>query len=118
MQIEFNPELVSYCGLYCGTCSKYKKGKCPGCKGNTKATWCKTRTCNIDKNYTSCADCSIADLRSCKINNNFVASIFGFIFKTDRMASLELIRKIGREEYAKQMTEVNQMALKKNQTNK
>lgn len=34
---------VAYCGLYCGACQSYTKGKCPGCDANEKATWCEIR---------------------------------------------------------------------------
>mgnify|MGYP001174253203 CR=1 FL=1 len=46
-------ELVAYCGLYCGQCTKYLKGKCPGCKENEKASWCKTRSCCIENDFAS-----------------------------------------------------------------
>ena len=39
--ITVDPELVGYCGLYCGACGKYLNGKCRGCHDNVKATWCK-----------------------------------------------------------------------------
>jgi len=36
--ITSNAELVAYCGLYCGACGAYLKGRCPGCHENKKAT--------------------------------------------------------------------------------
>lgn len=36
---------VAYCGLYCGACKSHRKGKCPGCRENSKATWCEIRKC-------------------------------------------------------------------------
>ena len=29
--IQNNVKLVAKCGLYCGSCSKFQKGKCNGC---------------------------------------------------------------------------------------
>ncbi len=29
--------------------------KCPGCKNNEKASWCKIRQCCISKGYHTCA---------------------------------------------------------------
>jgi len=28
-KIDKDPKLIAFCGLYCGSCSKYQKGKCP-----------------------------------------------------------------------------------------
>ncbi|MBK8806234.1 MAG: DUF3795 domain-containing protein [Bacteroidales bacterium] len=108
-----NTEHISACGLYCGSCPKFKKQKCPGCAQNTKATWCKTRSCVMKNNFKSCADCSISNLRECKINNNFVAKAFGFVFNTDRIGGLELIRKIGYDAFAKQMHETQRVSIKR-----
>jgi hypothetical protein len=33
-----NPQLIAACGLYCGTCSKYVKEKCPAVKRTPKPT--------------------------------------------------------------------------------
>lgn len=48
---------VAYCGLYCGACKSQLKGKCPGCYGNEKATWCEIRKCCNEHGYATCADC-------------------------------------------------------------
>lgn len=111
--ITLNEALVSYCGLYCGSCKKYIKGSCPGCAKNEKATWCKTRTCNISKSYKSCADCSVADLRSCRTQHNFISKAFGLVFNTDRVAGLELIRAKGYTAFAQQMAESGHMSVKR-----
>lgn len=50
---------VAYCGLYCGACRKWKKGKCPGCYHNEKASWCEIRKCCRENDYATCADCQI-----------------------------------------------------------
>ncbi len=107
-------ELVAYCGLYCGQCKKFLKDKCPGCKENEKASWCKTRNCCIEKEFASCADCSgVKELAECKKLNNFISKIFGFIFKSDRLACLNMIKKKGYNDFAEYMKGNNQMTIKK-----
>lgn len=112
--IEVNKDLVSYCGIYCATCSKYKKGKCPGCAKNGKATWCKIRHCCIEKNISSCAECNeFSDVKDCKKFDNFVSKMFEFVFKSDRKAGIRMIKENGYEEFAKYMAENNLVAVKK-----
>lgn len=98
-----NTELKAYCGLYCAECYKYKKGKCPGCKMNTKASWCKVRTCCINKDIASCADCPEQGRESCKYFNNFMAKFFGFVFNSDRGKAIELIKSKGYKDFADYM---------------
>ena len=43
--IESDKELIAACGLYCGACRKYLAERCPGCRLNEKAAWCKIRSC-------------------------------------------------------------------------
>lgn len=106
--------LVSSCGLYCGTCYKYKKGKCPGCAENEKASWCKIRVCTKENGYHTCAECTeFADVNECKKFNTLFSKLFAFVFKSDRKASLQLISDIGREQYASQMVENGQMVIKR-----
>ena len=64
--ITASTEYIAACGLYCGACRKYLNGKCPGCKQNEKATWCKIRQCCIEKEIHSCADCTM-NVKDCKI---------------------------------------------------
>ena len=45
--IQVNTDLVAHCGLYCGACKSYLNGKCKGCHENSKAAWCKIRSCCI-----------------------------------------------------------------------
>lgn len=56
--IENDPQLIAMCGLYCGACNSYLKGKCEGCVSNEKATWCNVRLCCIENKYKSWADCT------------------------------------------------------------
>jgi Protein of unknown function (DUF3795) len=113
-EIEVNKDLVAYCGLYCGACSKYLKGKCPGCYENEKATWCKIRSCNKENNYQTCADCKeFSDLHDCKKVNNLFAKFFEIIFKSDRYACIDMIKEVGVEDFAKFMSENKQVTIKK-----
>ena len=55
-EIVSSPDLVAYCGLYCGACKRYRMEKCPGCRENEKAAWCKVRACCRGNHYSSCAE--------------------------------------------------------------
>ena len=60
----------------------------------------------MDNKYLSCADCKeFSDPMDCKKFNNPVSKIFALIFKSDRPASLKLIKEIGYDKYAAYMTE-------------
>lgn len=101
--ITVSVESVAACGLYCGACRKYLSGKCPGCKQNHKATWCKIRQCCSEKGFRSCADCSV-DVKACKIHNNVIGKIFAFLFNSDRAACIRYIKAHGYEAFAEEMT--------------
>lgn len=106
--------LVASCGLYCGACYKYKKGKCPGCAENEKASWCKIRVCTKENGYHTCAECTeFADVHECKKFNTLFSKFFAFVFKSDRKASLQLISDIGREKYASVMDEKGLVVIKR-----
>jgi hypothetical protein len=97
-------ELVAYCGLYCGACGAYRHGRCPGCHDNTKATWCKVRTCCTDARYASCAECqTVSDPRDCKRFNNLISKLFGLIFRSDRRACIVQIQEKGLQGHAEIM---------------
>ncbi len=105
-------ELIAYCGLYCGACSKYIKGKCPGCRKNDSAKWCKIRTCCMDNGFSTCAACTM-NPHDCKKFNNFFSKIFAFIFKSDREACIRRIRETGEDTFADEMAARKIMTLKK-----
>ncbi len=111
MEVSPDFKLISYCGLYCGNCRKYRAGKCPGCAENVKAGWCKIRTCCKEKNYVSCADCPEERVNSCKKINNLIGKLFSVVFNSDRKAGLLYIRKNGYNNFAKYMTDKNIMAM-------
>jgi hypothetical protein len=105
-QIINDSKMVAYCGLYCGACGRYKKGSCPGCAENAKATWCKIRSCCMGHNYKSCADCTqFTNAMDCKKFNNFVSKIFGMVFRSDRVACINMIKEKGYENFAAYMAE-------------
>ena len=114
--LVIDKNLIAFCGLYCGTCSKYKKGKCPGCKENIKASWCKIRTCNMDNNFENCTQCTLTKPEDCKKLNNAIGKIFELVFRTDRLASLRYINDNGGKLYAQKMCDLQQMSIKKKQT--
>lgn len=104
-EIVANSKLIAYCGLYCGACPKFLKGKCNGCAANDKAKWCKVRTCNIEQRYKSCADCKMIDFNECKKLDNFISRVFALVFNSDRMACIDKIKDIGYEKYAEEMAQ-------------
>ncbi len=106
--------LVAYCGLYCGSCKRYLKGKCPGCHKNERATWCKIRLCCMDNDYYTCADCKeFKDVNDCKMFNNIFSKFFALVFRSDRKKCVERIKQVGIEKYSVEMAEKKEMSLKK-----
>ncbi|MBP8851177.1 MAG: DUF3795 domain-containing protein [Breznakibacter sp.] len=112
-EIVANKELIAYCGLHCGACRKYLNNKCPGCKENTKAAWCKIRTCNMDAKTNSCAECTQITLNDCKTFNNPIGKIFGFIFQSDRKACIQMIKERGADSFALEMTSRKAQTIKR-----
>jgi hypothetical protein len=113
-EIVADTKLIAFCGLYCGSCRSYLKGSCTGCAGNEKASWCKVRSCNIEHKYSSCADCKeYPNAMDCKHFNNFMAKLFGFVFRSDRKACINMIRENGYDNYAKYMAENKIQSLKR-----
>ncbi len=111
-EITSNPKLIAYCGLYCGACKGYLKGKCQGCPENEKAGWCKIRACCQKNQYSSCADCKeFSDPNECKMFNNFLSKIFAFFFRSNRAACITQIKEIGLPSYADKMTELKRHSL-------
>lgn len=105
-EILADKELVAYCGLYCGACGRYLKGVCPGCIKNEKASWCGIRKCCKANKLIGCDECKkFENIDDCKDFNNFFSKILGFIFRSNRKACINRIKQIGREEFAKEMSE-------------
>ena len=109
-----NTKLVARCGLYCGSCRAYRKRKCPGCAGNEKASWCKVRKCCIEHCYDTCADCVEFDNPAkCSMLISPVSKVIGFVLRTDRAASLAVIKAQGREAYAEAMASSGRMSVRR-----
>ena len=112
--IVADKSLVAFCGLYCGACGSYLKGRCQGCAKNVKASWCKIRQCCIDSKYASCADCGqVKNSVDCKKANNAISKIFGLIFRSDRNACIARIKEIGADNYAVEMAGMGLQSIKK-----
>jgi hypothetical protein len=104
--VKIDQSLIAFCGLYCAACGSYKKGKCPGCAKNEKAGWCRIRTCCMEHNYKSCADCqTYSNPMECKVFNNFISKVFAVLFKSDRQACINMIKEKGYEGFAAYMAE-------------
>jgi hypothetical protein len=99
-----DPDLVARCGLYCGACGAYRKGRCPGCARATNRSWCKVRTCCGERSLASCAECADhADPAGCPKFDNVVARLFGLVMNSDRRAAVLKLRALGRDAFAAYM---------------
>ena len=103
-----NPEIAA-CGLFCGACRKFAKGSCPGCRPNDRASWCKVRSCCIEHGWWSCAECTLTQPEACAKFDNWVAKLFGVIFRSDRRGCVERIREVGYEAFATEMKAAGRM---------
>ncbi|HLP71330.1 MAG TPA: DUF3795 domain-containing protein [Bacteroidales bacterium] len=112
-EIKVDNDLIAYCGLYCSSCGSYLKGKCPGCRENMKASWCRIRECCIENNYKSCADCDKDELADCKKYNNFFSKVIGLILNSDRSACIRRIKEIGYDAFAMEMAENRWQTIKR-----
>ncbi len=112
-EIVADESLVARCGLYCGACRRYLAEKCPGCVWNEKASWCGSRTCTLEHGYHSCADCSLKPIEECKDFNNFMAKVFGFVFRSDRKACVLRIREIGPAAFAEEMAAAKHQSIRR-----
>ena len=107
-----DPNLVAYCGLYCGACRAYLAGSCPGCRENTRGRWCRVRTCCISGGHATCAGCtSHLDPRHCAKFNNLISRVFGFVSRSNRAACIDRIDRIGRQGFAREMAAARRQTL-------
>ncbi len=105
-EVTASKDLVAYCGLYCGACGAYLKGRCPGCHDNVKARWCKIRSCCLEHSYATCADCrDFEDPGDCGRFNNLIAKVFAVLFNSNRRACVLKIRELGTDGFARHMAE-------------
>jgi hypothetical protein len=113
-EIVSDPSLVACCGLYCGACGSYLRGRCPGCRDNEKAKWCKVRSCCRDRRFASCGDCKdYPDPRACRDFNSFMAKLFGFVLRSDRAACIEQIRRLGVQGHADEMSGTRRQTIRR-----
>jgi hypothetical protein len=105
--------LVAYCGLYCGACQKYLRERCEGCHNNTKAAWCKVRSCNLERHYSSCAECvDYPNAKECKKFNNAFSKVIGFVLRSDRAACIKQIKDLGLEDHAEKMARLGRQSIR------
>ena len=112
--VSSDPVLVAYCGLYCGACKAYLKNRCPGCHDNVRASWCKVRSCCMERGMDTCADCDeYPDPMACSSYNTFMSRVFGFLFRSDRAACIRQIREVGLEEHADRMAAQGRQSIRR-----
>lgn len=112
--ITSDTALVAYCGLYCGACGGYLKGRCPGCHESSKASWCKVRSCCREHDYATCAACAeFPDPRLCRKYNNIISKVFGLVTGSDRTACILQIREIGIQAHADAMTAMRRQSIRR-----
>lgn len=112
-EIIADKNLIAACGLYCGACRAFLTGKCPGCKDNAKATWCKVRQCCMENKFQSCADCNMVELKDCKKYSNFISKIMAYVFNSDRPACIARIKEIGYDGFAAEMADSKKQSIKR-----
>jgi len=118
MYITNSTELIGACGLYCGACRKYRKGRCPGCASQADSVlekWpqrCRIRRCCREQAFHTCAECD-TDVTVCRHHNTFVNRLVSTMFNSDRAACIRYIRKNGEERYATKMSWEEQMTFRK-----
>ena len=112
-EIISDKNLTAYCGLYCGACPRYLKGRCAGCRENEKLSWCKIRDCNMQHSYSSCADCSLVAFEDCSLNHNLISKFFAFVFGSDRDACIARIKAVGADAFADEMAALGRHTVKR-----
>ena len=106
--------LISFCGLYCGSCSSYLKNHCPGCYDSEKKKKCKVGMCCIVNSYRSCVDCKKYDnVSDCKLLNGWLNRIISVFSGSNRLENIRLISKIGYEDFASKMSKNQKICLLK-----
>jgi hypothetical protein len=111
-EVKADPALVACCGLYCGACGSYLKGKCEGCQKSEKNSWCQVKKCTNKKGISTCAQCLMhPDPTKCDTFNNFISKIFGLVLNSDRPACLKEIRTSNLQAYAEKMAGLKQRTI-------
>ena len=102
--------VLAHCGLLCSRCGMFARGKCKGCHSekpmNKHCGDCGVKRCCVEHGYATCAECGdFPDLKQCRKLNNFISKVFGFIFRTNRIANLYRIREISLESFKDEAAE-------------
>ena len=101
--MEPGNNLVPYCGLYCGACPIYAKGKCNGCKDPDSPTHyksCKVKPCCVKNEYSTCAECiKYQSTDECKDFNPLFLRFIQFISKNKRKNGIEMIKTDGEKAF-------------------
>ena len=113
-EIIVDESLVAYCGLYCGACPRYLKGKCPGCRTTSKSSWCKVKPCNTENGWRSCAECTQhEDVAACAKYNPLIIRIGEFVSRTSRRAGIQMIKGKGFSAFSQHMANHKLVSIKK-----
>lgn len=81
------------------------------CKNGCGQSRCSIRKCAQEKELVSCADCS--DYASCKLLDNFMSKLFGFIFRSNRSGNLDLLHEKGYDHVAEKLKSTGKMTVPK-----
>ncbi len=109
--IEQDQQLVAYCGLYCGACRAYLKGRCAGCREANRG-WCAVTKCCREHHYATCADCrEFADPHECARFNNVMSKLMAVVFNSDRRACVLKLRELGPERFASFMAKCGRQTI-------
>ena len=96
-----DPALLAACGLYCGACGAFRKGKCRGCRENTFFASCPVRVCCLESGVAHCAACASGENPDrCGKRHGLIPRLFGLLFRSDRDGCVRRIRRLGPEAYA------------------
>lgn len=92
--VQANASLISACGLYCGCCSSYLKGKCASCMDaatSQNRAWCPVLKCCKEKGYATCAQCTtFTDPRKCPTHHNMISRVIGYCLGSGKSTALVL----------------------------
>lgn len=67
----------------------------------------------MENNLQSCADCKTIGLMECRKYNNFISTVFGVLFNSDRPACIARIKEIGYEGFATEMAAAKIQTIRK-----
>ena len=102
---SFNPDVISYCGVFCGGCPSYHIGTCHGCrseelKQKRTSKWkCRKRICCLEKEFYSCGECP--SLKGCKLRKPLIKSYY-VRYNLDLDQNAQKINSLGPEDWLKE----------------